>query len=221
VRPGGLCLVIELALARVADPQARRYGAALKLGALREDVVYVPLLGRVWESLSLSHSTGPTLPGGFLPLLWPGPRLRARWRFARALAEYRAGRAASAFVQLGRAAHLLIDMACPVHARRVAHLDDPFEWYVDGNAPALAALPPARLPDAQRVEELVGGLAREAQRFEVDRTNHPLGRLLRKFGLRRAMRASEARAQAEALIPLAAAHLAALLELFLREARAG
>ena len=60
--------------------------------------------------------------------------------FARAVELKRAGRIAGGFVQLGRVAHLLADMACPNHVHRVWHLQDPFEWWVESHAPMLSTL---------------------------------------------------------------------------------
>jgi hypothetical protein len=54
----------------------------------------------------------------------------------------------AAFASLGRACHVLADMACPVHVHRVIHDADPFEGYVEVHAAALAdarATPPVSL----------------------------------------------------------------------------
>ncbi|MBI4347525.1 MAG: hypothetical protein HY553_11765 [Elusimicrobia bacterium] len=220
MRLNGLYTVCDLALRRVDDPVSNRYRAAFILGSLREDIVYLPWAGRVWEHLSLSHFYQPGLPGGFFPF-WPGPRLKADRFFDRALRLFKDGRRAAGFVQLGRAAHLLIDMACPVHAQRTVHEEDPFEWCVEGHAPALRALPPAEPPAAARASELVEGLSRFTQRFTPDATNSAWGRFLERRGLRRPVGGREAFEQARELIPAAAAYTAALLALFLREARAG
>jgi hypothetical protein len=215
VRPNGLLLVIDMALGHLGGSLAS-CGTALKLGALREDVVYVPVLSVVVESLSLSHSTG-TLGGGYVPLLTTSPEARARRYFDRACAAAREGRNAEAFVQLGRAAHILIDMACPVHATRTAHLDDPYEWFVDGNARELASLPVGPVPRELGVEEIVRSLARVSQQYPADGTNNPFGRALRWLGFRKPLRKREVEAQAREIIPIAAAHMIAFLELFLSE----
>ncbi len=218
----GQRIVVDMAVRTLAHPLTTRYRAALVLGALREDVGYLPGLGSVFECLSITHFYRPGLPGGFIPFLSAGPRWRANRLVARAVAEYRAGRSASAFVRLGRAIHLLTDMACPVHARRVVHLiDDPFEWYVEGNAPALEKLPVPPVPDRACASELVDELARHTQRFAPDKTNSPWGRLMGRLHLREKVPARVLSAQARELIPLAAGHAAALLRLFLREAAAG
>jgi hypothetical protein len=217
MRQNGLRLVAEMAVRAVGHPLVTRYREALVLGALREDVWYLPG-GAVIEHLSFSHFYRPGLPGGIVPLVWPGPRRKAEKFFARAVAEQRAGRTAASFVQLGRAVHLLTDMACPVHAHRTVHTTDPFEWYCEGNHRALAALPVAVVPDAARASDLVESMARFTQAYPPDETNHAPGRLLKRLGLRRPVSAREAGEQARALIPVAAGHAAALVRLSLRAA---
>jgi hypothetical protein len=216
----GLYLVADMAVRAVDDPLATRYRKALLLGTLREDVLYVPLLKVVSEYPSYSHFYQPGLPGGYYPFLWPGPRFCADRLFKKALADARAGRFAAAFVRVGRILHLITDMSIPSHAHRAAHLSDPFEWYVEGNVGKLAALPLPPIPRATRASELIEGLATFTQRFAPDRTNHPLGRLLRRLGVLEHVDARLAAAQARELVPMAAAYGAALIELFLREARA-
>ncbi len=104
----------------------------------------------------------PGLPGGLVPFLTPGPRGRADRLFAHAVEHYREGRLAAAFVQLGRAAHLLTDMACPVHAQGTVHMiSDSFEWYVEGNAGFLETLPVPPVAARGRASELVEDLARQ------------------------------------------------------------
>ena len=215
----GQRVVLDMAIRALGHPLVTRYRPALVLGALREDVWYVPLFGAVLDRPSLTHFYRPGLPGGLVPLLTPGPRWRADRLFARAVERYREGRPAAAFVQLGRAAHLLTDMACPVHAQRTVHMiSDPFEWYVEGNARALESLPVPAVATRRRASELVEDLAGQTQRFTPDTTNSPWGRLLWKAGMRRKIPVSMLSDQARQLIPLAAGYAAALLRLFLLRA---
>lgn len=220
MRLNGQLLVLEMALRELEAPQVLRYRKALILGALREDVFFLPGLSAAFEHLSLSHFYGPGLPGGFLPFLWPGARWKTERFFSRAVARYRQGRVPAAFLELGRACHVLTDMACPVHVHRVAHQSDPYEWYVDAHKEQLAALSVPRAPQAQRPSELVEGLARFTQQFTPDRTHHLLGRWLMKRGLRKPVPRHELAEQAERIIPMAASHVAGLLRLFLRTADA-
>jgi hypothetical protein len=216
MRLNGQVLVLEMAVRKLDAPLVSRYRKALILGALREDVYYVPFLRIVFEHLSLSHFYGPGLPGGFLPFLWPGARWKVERFFSRAVARYRQGQLPAAFLELGRACHVLTDMACPVHVHRVAHDTDPYEWYVDAHVEHLARLDVPSAPLAQHPSELVEGLARFTRQFAPDRTHNLLGRWMRRLGLRRPLPRGTLAEQAERIIPVAAGHAAGLLHLFLR-----
>jgi len=219
--PNGQAAIIDMAVRAVGDPLVTRHRRTLVLGALREDVGYIPGAGIIFQCLSLTHFYKPGLPGGLVPFLTLGPRWRANRLVAAAVEPHHGGSEAAAFVRLGHAAHLLVDMACPVHAHRTVHMiDDPYEWYVEGNAAALRALPAVAWPDRPRASDLVEELARFAQAFAPDSTHSPWGRLLRRAGARTALTTSTIAEQARQLIPAAAGATAALLRLFLREARA-
>jgi hypothetical protein len=217
VRLNGLYIVVDLAVRKLDHPLVNRYAHALVLGSLREDVWYVPGARVVFEHLSFSHFYRPPLPGGLVPFLWPGPKMKGNLFFGRAVGEFRAGQKASGFVQLGRVAHLLTDMCCPVHAQRTIHDTDPYEWYVEGNKQKLLELPVPEVADAGRASELLESMARFTQSYRSDPTNHHTGRLLRKWGIWKGVSAREAGEQARALIPMAAAHTVSLLRLYLRE----
>ena len=75
MRLNGLYIVVELAARKLADPVVTRYKKPLILGSLREDVGYIPGARFILEHLSFSHFYQPGLPGGLLPVVWPGPRL--------------------------------------------------------------------------------------------------------------------------------------------------
>jgi hypothetical protein len=220
VRIGGLAMLVERAADRVASPTVQRYRPAITLGALREDVVKVPGYPHAFEHLSLSHFWGPTRPGGFLRI-WPGANTAADRRFGRATRRHRVGDLAGAFVELGRSAHLLADMACPVHVHRVPHLPgDGYEWFVETHAVALAALPIPATPTAEHASDLVESLARFTHGFPADRMQHPLGRWLVRRRFARSLPQDEIRRAATAIIPVAIAHMTALLELFVRRTEA-
>jgi hypothetical protein len=212
----GLFLVVDVAVREHDHPLTTRYKKALVLGTLREDVLYVPVVKAVTEYPSYSHFYKPGLPGGYYPLVWPGPRMCADRLYDKAVADASAGRLASAFVRVGRIVHLLTDMCIPSHAHRAMHLTDPFEWYVEGNKRELAALALPAIPAKARPSDLVESLARYTQRFEPDRTNHPFGRLMRRLGLRENVGARRAGEQARELVPMAVAHSVALLRMFIQ-----
>ncbi len=214
MRYNGLRLIIDMAVLHNRHEMVKAQRDALVLGALREDVGYLPLFGIVYEHLSITHYSGRWLPGGYVPLFSPGAAFRARHFFARAERAHRGGRHTAAFVQLGRASHLLIDMACPVHAHRVAHFTDPFEWYVEGNADRLAQLTIPPVPNYRSVGALVTGLARYTRAFAPDRSNHLWGRWLKRRGWRRSLKRDRMAEQARHIIPMAAGHLSAMLDMF-------
>ena len=214
----GLCLVVDMAVRAVGDDEITRHRKSLLLGTLREDVLYVPLFG-VTEYPSFSHFYRPGLPGGYLPLLWPGPRFQVDRLYARAIASHRRGHVARSFVALGRALHVLTDLSIPAHANRVVHERDPFEWFIEGNAASLSSLPVPFVDACQRPSDHVEAMARSAQPHEADATTTPLGRLLKRFGLRKALRTRVVAEQARTLVPIAAAHAAALLRRFASETR--
>jgi hypothetical protein len=217
MRYGGLFVVIELALRQLNDAELTRYRDPLLLGSLREDVWHIPVVDKIFEHWSFSHFYKPPLPGGFIPLLWPGPRLKGNKFYRRALREHAAGHTAAGFVQLGRVAHLLTDMCCPVHVHRITHLTDPFEWYVEGNIARLLQLPVPEVAETKRPSELVQELAAHTQRFRGDATNHHFGRMLKRAKLRNGVTSKEAAEQARELIPLAAGYTAALLRMYQRD----
>jgi hypothetical protein len=215
--------VLRNGLYLVADEAARRSGVAaalahrdaLILGSLREDVLW---LGFLTEYPSFRHFGGRGLPGGYVPLLWPGPRRTVETCYRRALGHVHRGRMAAAYVTLGRALHVLTDVCIPTHVHRVAHEDDPFEWSVEANLERLRALPVPAVEIPARPAHLVRSLAREAARHAPDRTNTPIGRVLRRAGVFRKVGAADARAQTDVLLPLAIGHATALVRMFARDA---
>ena len=215
MRYNGLQLVIRLAVDKLDDPILNRYADALVLGAIREDIVYLARRQKIWEHWSLSHFSGRFLGGGFIPFLTASAPARAQDLFRRAVQAARSGDTARACVLLGMASHLLIDMACPVHASRVAHMNDGYEWFVEANCDRLATLPcqvPQHYPSVRAVVE---GLARHTRQYAPDRTNHHWGRLLKLLGLRKSHTRAIFAAQAEQIIPAAAGHLAAVYRQFI------
>ena len=215
MRLNGLYVVADMAIREIDHPLVHRFRKALILGSLREDVWYVPATGIVFEHLSFSHFYRPGLPGGLIPFLWPGPRRKAEKFFARAVAEHRASRTASGFVQLGRVVHLMTDMCCPVHAHRTVHETDPYEWYVEGNKKKLGALPVPPEPSGGSASELIDSMARFTQAYATDGTNNRIGWVMKKLGVWQSVTSKVAAEQAHDLIPMAAGHTVALLRLYL------
>jgi hypothetical protein len=217
MRYNGLCAVIERAIDEAGAPLLSQYRQAIVLGAIREDYWRLPIIGKIIEQPSLTHFYGPGLPGGFFPFITFSARTRARRCFSKAISELAAGRKASAFVQLGRAAHLLIDMGCPVHVHRVAHETDPYEWYVEGNRAQLEALPLPPIPPVYSVFKLVEQLAQFTAHFRADATNSVHGRIFRRLGIRNRLTKDEVAEQARQIIPMTTSYAIALFRHFAAE----
>ncbi|HRI70996.1 MAG TPA: hypothetical protein PK156_42485, partial [Polyangium sp.] len=173
--------------------------------------------GAFTEYASLRHFGGRGLPGGFFPLVWPGPRWEVAKRYRLALAFGRRQQWPKAFVQLGRIAHIIADMSIPSHVHRYAHGYDPFEWWVEGNLPKLQGLPIPDVPLPLDPRNAVTQLATVTAKHAPDATNTPVGRLLRRTGLARPVKSREAGAQAKELIPLAIGTLRSILETFVQD----
>jgi len=217
MRYNGLFIVLEMALRHDNNPFIQRYRDPLILGSLREDVWYIPGLNTVFEHWSFSHFYKPPLPGGYLPLLWPGPRMKAEKFYRRSLTEHKSGNQTASFIQLGRVAHLLTDMCCPVHVHRTVHDTDPFEWYVEGNRKKLLQLPLPQIPNAKSPSQLIHDLSIYTSNFRGDPTNHYLGRVLKRLKILQSVTIREAAEQAEKLIPMAASYTVALFRLYLAD----
>lgn len=213
---GGHYAVIDMAVRALGHPLTTRHARTLALGAFREDTGYLPLLHIVYDYASVTHFYRPGLPGGLIPFLTAGPRLRSDHFFERAVRCWDPDRPAPALIALGRVLHLLVDMACPTHAQRVIHLTDPYEWYVDSHAAELRALPVPEVADLPRASDHIEALARFTQAYPADRTNNGWGHLLWRLGAWKKADSRTCEAQARVLIPRAAGHAAAAIRLFLR-----
>lgn len=209
----GLYLVADEAARVTQDPRIVKYRQALALGSLREDVIVFPN-GFFTEYASFRHFGGRGLPGGFVPIVWPGPRWEVAKRYRNAVQLGRRNHWNAAFVQLGRLAHIIADMSIPSHVHRCAHGYDPFEWWVEGNLPKLRGLPIPDLPLPEDPRQSVTQLAAETAKHAPDATNTPIGKVLKKTGLARPVKSREAGKQAQTLIPLAVGTLCALLQKF-------
>lgn len=217
MRYNGLALVIEMAVNKTKSPLLSNSHDILILGALREDISYLPFLNRIWEHWSLSHFSGTHLRGGFIPLVYPGAPRKAAQFFKKSVRAYRSGNIMQSMVLLGRASHLLIDMACPCHAKRVAHFTDGYEWYVEAHTQTLKELDFKVPQNFNQPQQIVNSLAHCTQQFEADATNHHFGRLLKNLGLRKPLGREQFALQAEKIIPEAAGHLTAFFNCFLKE----
>ncbi len=223
MRYNGLQLVIRLAVAKLARPELQRWQDALILGALREDVLYLAPRHKIWEHWSFSHFSGRYLPGGFIPFFTPSAATKAQRYFDVALGHWQQQQAAKAFVELGKASHLLIDMACPVHVHRVPHWSDGYEWYIEAHYERLLAqgLEISVPTHYATPRATVAGMAAFTRQFAPDRTHHHWGRWLKNRGWRQTHNQAEIAQQVAQIIPVAAGHLAAMYLQFLQAAKVG
>ncbi|HVK54512.1 MAG TPA: hypothetical protein VM532_05720 [Burkholderiales bacterium] len=197
--PNGLVVTLEMALRSMGASSIRTDAtrqAALLLGMFREDVIVLRPFGLALPSPSFGH-------------LWPRSKKYCNKRFDIAVKVARAEGPLAGDFQLGRALHVLIDMACPAHAIPIAHyLKDPFERYVDAHASKLSTLSVAEFTVDRSATpgDLVSSLAEAARTLWNQKSD----------GLEKRVPIAE---QARHLIPLAAAHVCAMVALYEREVR--
>lgn len=200
--------VISAAVAAANDVRLSRFERDLLRGNDDEDDFVIG--GLRLRAPGLTHTYRPGSRFGELGA--PSAKLQLeRW-----VARAHQGRGPSdAAYWLGRACHLLGDMAVPARTHGVWHLlGDPLEGYCEQQAPELPALV-AREPlvrvDTASAGELCDLLARRSQTFKADTTRTPWGALAARFGRRRPLPAVEIERQARALVPYAVACTRALL----------
>jgi len=208
--PNGIVLTLDMAL-----QQGEAWGedesllhSMLLLGLFREDIALIPLpFGRSlsFPSLSLGH-------------LWPMSKWRFSYLYKKSIRLARKKRRAQSYYYLGRSLHVLVDMACPVHAHPVCHyLRDPYERYVEYHAQALKQLP---VPDVAKegasvsISSYITALATQARLEQADRTQSPWGKLAKKAGFCRPLNHAVIAPQAHRLIPLAAGYIRQLLDAY-------
>lgn len=201
------------AIVRAAAARAGAEALALLDDLLRgnddEDVHLVPLIGLRLQAVGFTHTHRPGSRRG--ELLAPSARVCCERYAARAACATSPHEAA---YLLGRACHLLIDIAVPARSRGVWHFyGDPLESWVEEHVDALDALPPAKLPESRDPGELCEALATLSSAFAVDTTRSTWGAWrMRLSGRGTRVSDAEAGEQARVLVPAAVAHVAALLK---------
>jgi hypothetical protein len=204
VFPNGHRLLLEKAIAAVDDPALTAHADALLQGCNRED--FWSVAGREVRGLGITH------------FAYAAP-WRARRLYARAVLEHRRS-ARTGFFWLGRAAHLVSEMAAPVHAQGSIHWrGDAFELYLEDHAAELRALPVAEVAAAD-ASALARDLARRAREFPADRTRNLPGFLAWKLSLLQRPSPEQVLEQVRVLVPLGAGYTAALCRRFIAEVSA-
>jgi hypothetical protein len=209
---------MDRALDELGDGPFSEHYDALLLGNLREDVYKIPFVPRFVLGKGLTHYYKPGSRWG----LWPGvpsaPRRTGRL-VARGASLWRAGHRRDGAFWLGRAVHLLSEMAVPVHAQVVLHWrGDPFEMYIERNHKQLRRLPLPAIPVAASPDQLVHDLAVACQAYPCDRTNNVPGWVAKLLGRARATTDDEVERQVRELVPAGAAYTVALYRMFLSRA---
>jgi hypothetical protein len=203
--------LIDAALARGTSSWGVSDLPALLQGHRDEDDVVV--LGLRFRAAGLTHTYRPSRPR-FGELWAPSARTKMLWclrRVARARTRERAA------WWMGRACHLLGDMAVPARTRGVWHLEgDPFEAWLeartDDELAAISASTPASAPDSASADAIAAALARTSASFPADTTRTPWGRAMFRFARRGVMLDECAiEAQARVLLPHAIRATASLL----------
>ncbi len=178
-----------------------------------EDVHIVPLLGLRLQAVGFTHTHRPGSNRG--ELFAPSARVCcARWVER---AQQARSRRETAYL-LGRACHLMIDIAVPARSRGVWHFyGDPLESWVEEHVEEIAAMEPAPLPTSTDPGALCEALASLSSTFPADTTRSTWGSWrMRLTGQGARVSQDEAGAQARVLVPAAVAHVTALVRGVLR-----
>ncbi len=206
MQPNTHAFVIRAAVERAGDAWLTRHLPELLAGNDREDDFFV--LGLRLRAPGLTHSYRPGSRFGELGAPSAKTCLLRCVERARHAASSRV--AAS---WLGRAAHLLGDLAVPARTRGVWHLlGDPLEAYWESHASELASLLQVSPPlHCGSPDEHVEALARASAAHPADTTRTPWGALALRWGRGVKLERDEIEKQARALLSLAVAHTQGLL----------
>jgi hypothetical protein len=207
VQPKTHAFLIRAAVASSGNAWLERSQPQLLRGNVAEDDFIVA--GLRWRAPGLTHTYRPGSRFGELGAPSALTQLRRCWRRAARAREPET----SAF-WLGRACHLLGDMAVPARTRGVWHwLGDPLELFCEANAERLAELLPEPIPHcAGPPEAHAEALARAASAELADTTRTPWGALrFRWLGRGTRLSDAEVERQAQRLLPLAVSHTRGLL----------
>lgn len=173
-----------------------------------EDVHIVPLLKWRVRAAGLTHTHVPN--GHFGELGFPSAKRRCLVFVDKSRREKDPAHAAW---WIGRACHLLGDVAVPARANRVWHIEgDPLEAWIEAHVDSFRN---TRVPDTEKKSpaQIVETLAHVAATFPADTTRTPWGRAAHQWaGRGRKLDEKELAEQARILVPLAVASTKALLE---------
>jgi hypothetical protein len=207
VQPRTHAFLIRSAVAQAASPWLEQSLPHLLDGNDAEDDFVIA--GLRLRTPGLTHTYRPGSRFGELGAPSALTRLLRCWQRAALATDPK-----RAAFWLGRACHLLGDMAVPARARGVWHLlGDPLELFCEAHVEDLASLLPAALPErAGPPTAHAESLARAASAERADTTRTPWGALrFRLLGRGERLTHSEVERQARLLVPLAVSHTCGLL----------
>lgn len=201
--------MIEAALERAQSPWHPCDVKKLLAGHRDEDDLVI--FGRRFRAAGLSHTYKPAAPR-FGELFAPSAKRRMLVCVRRARMMRERDEAAW---WLGRACHLLGDMAIPARTRGVWHLlGDPLETFLEAQTSASlrAMLVPSGTTWPEEPAAIAETLARASSALPADTTRTPWGKLAYDgFGRGRRLDDEEVERQARIMVPLAVEATAALM----------
>jgi hypothetical protein len=191
-----------------AGPWPHEFRREILQGNDDEDVFVVPLLKWRLRAAGLTHTHDPN--GRFGELGFPSAKVQCLGFLEKARREKKPARAAW---WIGRACHLLGDVAVPARANRVWHIEgDPLEAWIEARVASFRDVVTHAI-EYKTPEQIIENLARVASAFRADTTRTPWGRAgFQWFGNGRKLDDAELAEQACVLVPLATASTKALLE---------
>jgi hypothetical protein len=210
MQPRSHALVIRRALEEARSPRLSGRRGDLLRGNDDEDQYTWPLTGWRTPAIGFTHTYRPGARYG--EFYFPSAKTRCVALFGEArAAEGRDPRRAAGL--LGRACHLLTDAAVPARTRGHWHyLGDPLESWIEAHTAEMEVVPVGAVPGERAPGELMESLAARSARHPADTTKSLTG--LARYALMGRGRRLSARVveeQALELVPLAIAHVTALL----------
>lgn len=188
-------------------------------GALNEDFFCVGKRLLKIRMLGLSHFYNPETKSGFLLNIFSNGKDTGVKRFNKAKKYYIKGDIKNAYYNLGRAVHLLHDLAAPAHAQLLPHyILDRCEIYINKNCDRMK-LPRIRIVRFKRADDYYHSIAAKVYHFEAEKRLSMAWQVKRLIGLKKRIPKENLREQAEYIFPMAVSYTAGLIEHFFKDAR--
>jgi hypothetical protein len=204
-------LIINVAIDH-AGSWAHEFRQEILQGNDDEDVHIVPIVKWRLRAAGLTHTHVPN--GRFGELGAPSAKRQCLVFLDKA---HREEKPAQKAWWLGRACHVIADVAVPARAHRIWHIEgDPLEAWIESHCETFANVS-VEQDEHRAPEEIIEELARIAITFPADTTRTPWGRAaFHWFSRGRELEEPELTRQARVLVPRAMQSTKALLEWFHR-----